>query len=71
MPDTPNKWMPRKNWDDMATGNNPLAEYARQPFQEILISERGYWVADLERSRVYLNRMKDGSLYWVNEDRDA
>lgn len=71
MPDTPNKWMPRKKWDDMATGNNPLAEYARQPFQEILITERGYWIADLERSRVYLNRNQFARGYCTLVAREA
>lgn len=52
----PDSWMPPETWNDKQAGNNALAEYARQPFQEILVTERGYWLADLERSRVYLNR---------------
>ncbi|MEL6306690.1 MAG: DUF2087 domain-containing protein [Chloroflexota bacterium] len=52
----PDSWMPTEAWNDMQTGNNPFAEYVRKPFQEILVTERGYWLADLERSRVYMNR---------------
>lgn len=48
--------MPEDNWNKMKKGDNSLAKYAASLFQEILVSDSGYWIADLERSRVFLNR---------------
>jgi diadenosine tetraphosphate (Ap4A) HIT family hydrolase len=49
-------WMPREEWDKLASGDNPLVRYANAPFDDVMITEYGYTVADLERSRLQLCR---------------
>jgi diadenosine tetraphosphate (Ap4A) HIT family hydrolase len=48
--------MPREEWEKLASGDNPLVRYANAPFEEVMITEYGYTVADLERSRLQLCR---------------
>lgn len=49
-------WMPLKEWEKLASGDNPLVRYANAPFEEVVITEYGFTVADLERSRLQLSR---------------
>jgi diadenosine tetraphosphate (Ap4A) HIT family hydrolase len=49
-------WMPRDEWDKMVAGDNMLATYANAPYTDVLITEDGYTIADLERSRLQLKR---------------
>ena len=53
MPDT---WMPRAQWDAMVAGDNPLNRYANAPYAEVQVDEFGFTIADLERSRLQLQR---------------
>lgn len=49
-------WMPLEEWEKLASGDNPLVRYANAPFEDVLITEYGFTVADLERSRLQLSR---------------
>lgn len=50
------QWMPRAEWDKMVAGDNPLVRYANAPYEEVIVTDYGYTVADLERSRLQLSR---------------
>lgn len=52
----PTEWMPREQWDKMVAGDNPLAKYASAPFEDIQVTDYGFTIADLERSRLQLSR---------------
>jgi diadenosine tetraphosphate (Ap4A) HIT family hydrolase len=49
-----NEWMPRAQWDNMVAGDNDLNRYANAPYEAVLVTEHGYTIADLERSRLQL-----------------
>lgn len=51
-----NTWMPRADWNKMVSGDNPLVRYANAPYEDVIETEFGYTVADLERSRLQLER---------------
>lgn len=48
--------MPREEWDKLASGNNRLVRYANAPFDEVAVTDDGFTIADLERSRLMLCR---------------
>ena len=50
------EWMRREQWDKMVKGDNHLNRYANAPFEEVLVTDDGYSIADLERSRLFLKR---------------
>lgn len=54
--DEQRQWMPRDQWNTLRAGDNDLARYANAPYHDVLVTNDGFTVADLERSRLILKR---------------